>query len=149
MARDSAGASSAQPGLSNSRSVRANMTNFLLLSNGPLGPLCFSFGRRFGPLREKRKRERRGLPSSPFSKPLGLVWAAPLRERPFIDRSRLFRGLRHNGFDVDVFATKLAIAETHATVGECKKRMVFAQADVRPRVPTRAALTYDDVSAAN
>jgi hypothetical protein len=50
---------------------------------------------------------------------------------------------------VDVFATKLAIAETHATVGECKKRMVIAQADVRPRLPARAALTHDDVSAAN
>jgi hypothetical protein len=50
---------------------------------------------------------------------------------------------------MDVLATKLAIAETHATVGECKKRMVFAQADVVARVPARAALTHDDVPAAN
>src|SRR5688500_8045284 len=84
-----------------------------------------------------------------FESGFGLVLGCPLRERPFIDRSLLFRRLRHNRFYVDVFATKLAVAETDATVRKRKKGMVLAQADVRPRVPARAALTHDDVSAAN
>ena len=62
----------------------------------------------------QQKREERGLPSSPFSRfrLLDLILGCPLRERPFIDRSLLFRRLRHNRFDVDVFAAELAVAET-------------------------------------
>ena len=100
-------------------------------------------------VKNKRKGEEGASLFSLFKSLFGSRLGCPLRERPFIDRSRLFRGFRHNGFDVDVFATKLAIAETHATVGECKKRMVFAQADVVARVPLRAALADDDVAGAS
>ena len=63
IARARAGASSPQPGLSNSRCVRANIR--LLPLRRQLGLAHDSFGRRFGPVQNKR-RERRGLPSSPF-----------------------------------------------------------------------------------
>src|SRR5689334_3166534 len=49
---------------------------------------------------------------------------------------------------MDVFATKLAVAERDLTVGKRKKGMILAQADVVPRVPLRAALTHDDVAGA-
>src|SRR5881275_1485909 len=48
-----------------------------------------------------------------------------------------------------VFATELAVAKRDLAVGKCKKRMVFAQADIVARVPLRAALTHDDVAGAN
>src|SRR4029079_12313801 len=46
----------------------------------------------------------------------------------------------------DVLATQLAVAERDLAVGECKKRMVLAQADIVARVPLGAALTHDDVA---
>ena len=49
---------------------------------------------------------------------------------------------------MDVFAAQLAVAERDLTVGQRKKRMVFAQADVVARVPLRAALTHDDIAGA-
>jgi hypothetical protein len=49
---------------------------------------------------------------------------------------------------VDVFATKLAVAERDLPVGKCKKRVILAQADVVARVPLRTALTHDDVTGA-
>src|SRR5688572_719879 len=144
MARASAGASSAQPGLNNSRSVRANMTNFLLLSSCPLGPLCFSFGRR------NEKGRRGGFPLLPFRVRFsGPDLGCPLWERPVSDRSLCFRRLRHNRLDVHIFAAELAVAETDATVDQCKKGMILAQADVVARVPLRAALAHDDVAGAN
>src|SRR3954454_8313529 len=48
-----------------------------------------------------------------------------------------------------VFATELAVAKRDLAVGKCKKRMVFAQADIVARVPLGAALTHDDVAGAN
>src|SRR3954447_5940717 len=50
---------------------------------------------------------------------------------------------------MDVFATKLAVAERDLTVGKCKKRVVLAQADVVARVPLGAALAHDDVAGAH
>ena len=49
---------------------------------------------------------------------------------------------------MDVFAPQLAVAERDLAVGECKKRMVLAQADVVALVPLRSALTHDDVAGA-
>src|SRR5262249_9762793 len=51
-----------------------------------------------------------------------------------------------NRHDVDVLASKLAVAERDLAVGQCKKRVILAQADIRPRVPFGAALTHDDVA---
>src|SRR6478672_10590667 len=47
---------------------------------------------------------------------------------------------------MDVFATKLAVAERDLTGGKCKKGMVLAHADVAAGMPLGSALTHDDVA---
>ena len=70
----------------------------------------------------------------------------PLRERPFSDRSQLFCRLWHERFDVDEFAALAATAKRDSTVGQCKQRVVLAEADVGTRIDTRSALANDDVA---
>src|SRR4028119_1215657 len=73
----------------------------------------------------------------------------PRGDQPVSDQS-LFccLGRRHNALDVDKLAALAAVAKRDSAVTEREKGMVFAQADVGPRVPARAALTHDDVAAA-
>src|SRR5881227_3176186 len=87
IAAASAGASSGKPGLSSSLGVLANIA-LLPIPPQPLARSGDSFGRRIWPFRNKR-REERGLPSSPLwlRSGLDLVRAAPLWERPLSDRS--------------------------------------------------------------